>query len=148
MRTITMRRKRFPAKTTSQRRLGGRSSTIRPTADSSARSGSDWSIGRSCGGSDLNRSFREALARRLRGTRGINRVASNNLARRSKGDYKHLVQYLLLRFCTVIIMSSTDDVEQYALSSESQREVLIKYLRTEAYAVRDCFTKYSISILA
>ena len=46
--TTTTRRMRFPARTISPRRSAGRNSTIRPSAASSARSGSGWTIGRSC----------------------------------------------------------------------------------------------------
>src|ERR1043166_4525507 len=41
-----MRRRRSRAKTTSRKRSGGGRSTIRPSAASSVRSGSGWSIGR------------------------------------------------------------------------------------------------------
>ena len=47
--TITTRRKDFPARTISRKRWGARRSTIRPSAASSARSGSGSTIGPSCG---------------------------------------------------------------------------------------------------
>src|SRR5580698_6187276 len=46
--TITTPRKRFRARIISRKRWDGRPSTIRPTADSSARSENGWTIGRSC----------------------------------------------------------------------------------------------------
>src|SRR5262249_46037431 len=50
--TTTTRPRRFPGRTISPNSWGGRSSTIRPSAASSARSKSGWNIGRSCDGSD------------------------------------------------------------------------------------------------
>ena len=46
--TTTTRRTRFPARTISRKRSAGRRSTIRPSAASSARSGSGWTTGPSC----------------------------------------------------------------------------------------------------
>ena len=48
--TTTTRRRPSPARTISPRRSAGRRSTIRPSAASSARSGSGWITGRSCAG--------------------------------------------------------------------------------------------------
>ena len=42
-------REGFPARTISRKSSAGSNSTIRPSAASSARSGSAWNIGRSCG---------------------------------------------------------------------------------------------------
>src|SRR6516225_2179089 len=50
--TTTTRPRRFPGRTISPNSSGGRNSTIRPSAASSARSGSGWNTGRSCDGKD------------------------------------------------------------------------------------------------
>src|SRR5262244_3620629 len=50
--TITTCPRRFPGRTISPNSWDGRSSTIRPSAASSARSKSGWNIGRSCDGRD------------------------------------------------------------------------------------------------
>src|SRR5436190_19339326 len=47
--TTTMRRRHFPARTISRRHSAGGNSTIRRNAASSAKSGSGWTIGPSCG---------------------------------------------------------------------------------------------------
>ena len=54
--TTTTRRTRFRGRTIFPKRSAGRNSTTRPSAASSARSGSGWSIGRRCGRSGVRES--------------------------------------------------------------------------------------------
>src|SRR5215813_6166803 len=71
--TITMCPRRFPGRTISPNSWDGRSSTIRPSAASSARSGSGWNIGRSCDGRD-NRTNRAGKKSSIRTSPGIQTI--------------------------------------------------------------------------